>query len=111
MLIPELQEFHRLFAQMDILQQKLMKFWSRDTLICDNVLGSGSPTPPGVEFWRTKIRFYPAGHRKTATATKRSICRAITLWCKSVDFKTIGILDCQFDKMEIREIKGPHNNY
>ena len=63
MLIPELQEFHRLFAQMDILQQKLIKFWSRDTLICDNVLGSGSPTPPGVEFWMIKIRFYPPGHR------------------------------------------------
>ena len=57
MLIPELQEFHKLFAQMDILKQKLIKFWSRDTLICDNVLGSGSPTPPGVEFWRIKIRF------------------------------------------------------
>ena len=54
MLIPELQEFNKLFAQMDILQQKLIKFWSRDTLICDNVLGSGSPTPPGVEFWREK---------------------------------------------------------
>ena len=60
----ELQEFHRLFAQMDILKQKLSKFGSRDTLICDNVLGSGSPTPPGVEFWRIKIGFYPPGHRK-----------------------------------------------
>ena len=64
MLIPELQEFHRLFAQMDILKEKLIKFWSRDTLICDNVLGSGSPTPPFFEEWRIKIRFYPAGHRK-----------------------------------------------
>ena len=45
MLIPELQEFHRLFAQMDILQQKLMKFWSRDTLICEGVLGNLTPTP------------------------------------------------------------------
>ena len=79
MLIPELQEFHRLFAQMDILQQKLIKFWSRDTLICDNVLGSGSPTPPGVEFWRIKIRFYPAGHRKTRQQPKEPICRFITL--------------------------------
>ena len=66
MLIPELQEFHRLFAQMDILQQNLIKFWSRDTMICENVLGSGSTTPPGVEFWKTKIRFYCAGHRKTS---------------------------------------------
>ena len=79
MLIPELQEFHRLFAQMDILKEKLMKFWPRDTLICDNVLGSGSPTPPGVEFWRTKSRFYPAGHRKTSQQQKRSNCRPITL--------------------------------
>ena len=79
MLIPELQEFHRLFAQMDILKQKLIKFWSRDTLICDNVLGSGSPTPPGVEFWRTKSRFYPAGHRKTDQQHKGSSCRPITL--------------------------------
>ena len=79
MLIPELQEFHRLFAQMDILKEKLIKFWSRDTLICDNVLGSGSPTPPGVEFWRTKSRFYPAGHRKSEPTTKVPICRPITL--------------------------------
>ena len=27
-------------------------------------LGKWAPTPPGVEFWRTKISFYPAGHRK-----------------------------------------------
>ena len=87
MLIPELQEFHRLFAQMDILQQKLMKFWSRDTLICDNVLGSGSPTPPGVEFWRTKIRFYPAGHRETRQQHKGAICRAITLRGKTKGLK------------------------
>ena len=72
MLIPELQEFHRLFAQMDILKQKLIKFWSRDTLICDNVLGSGSPTLPGVEFWRVKIRFYPAGYRKMISQLLRS---------------------------------------
>ena len=51
---PKMEEINRLFAQMDILQQKLIKFWSRDTLICDNVLGSCSPTPPGVEFWRIK---------------------------------------------------------
>ena len=66
MLIPELQEFNKLFAQMGILQQHLIKLWSRDTLICENVLGSGSPTPPGVEFWRTKIKFYPASHKQAA---------------------------------------------
>ena len=59
MLIPELQEFHRLFAQMDILKQKLIKFWSRDTLICDNVSGSGSPTPPFFEEWRGKSQILP----------------------------------------------------
>ena len=64
MLIPELQEFNKLFVQMDILQQKLIKIWSRDTPICENVLGSGSPTPPGVGFGGIQIGFYPAGHRK-----------------------------------------------
>ena len=79
MLIPDLEEFHRLFAQMDISDQKLIKSWSRDTLICERVLGKWTPTPPGVEFWRTKIRFYPAGHRKTAQQQKVTICRVITL--------------------------------
>ena len=64
MVIRELQEFNRLFAQIDILHQKLIKFWSRDTLICESVLGKWTPTPPGVEFWMTKIRLYPAGHKK-----------------------------------------------
>ena len=45
MLIPELQEFHRLFAQMDILHQMLIKSWPRDTLICERVLGNLTPTP------------------------------------------------------------------
>ena len=66
MLIPELQEFRRLFAQMDILQQKLIKFWSRDTLICESVLGKWTPTPPGVKFWRIKTRIDCAGQRKRA---------------------------------------------
>ena len=89
MLIPELQEFNRLVAQMDILQQKVFKIWSRDILICENVLGSGSTTPPGVEFWRTKIRFYPAGHKKKSAATTKSICRPITLWCENEAFEKI----------------------
>ena len=84
---PKMEEINRLFAQMDILQQKLIKICSRDTLICENVLGKWTPTPPGVEFWRTKIKFYCAGHRKTSTATTISICRAITLWCKNEDSK------------------------
>ena len=32
------------------LAEKLINLWSRDTLVSDNVLGSGSPTPLGVEF-------------------------------------------------------------
>ena len=71
---------------MDILKEKLSKIRSRDTLICDNVLGSGSPTPPGVEFWRTKSRFYPAGHKKKSAATTTRICRLITLWCENEVF-------------------------
>ena len=85
MLIPELQEFHRLFAQMDILKEKLIKIWSRDTPICENVLGSGTPTPPGVEFWRIKIRFYPPGHKKKEKTTRGTGCRAIILLCKNAD--------------------------
>ena len=103
---PRLAEFHRLFAQMDILQHKLIKFWSRDTLICDNVLGSGSPTPPGVEFWRIKIRFYPAGHRKTTPATKDQNCRAITLRGKTKGLKKVRILNGLFDKIAAGRNQG-----
>ena len=87
MLIPELQEFRRLFAQINILHQKLTKIWSRDALICERVLGILTPTPPGVEFWKTKIGFDPARHRKTATATNNTICRVITLRGKIKGFK------------------------
>ena len=100
MLIQGLQEFQRLFAQMDILQTKLMKFWSRDTLICDNVLGSGSPTPPEVEFWRTKIRFDPPGHRKNEKKNKGTGCRVIILLCKNADSEKVSILERLFDKNE-----------
>ena len=106
MLIPELQEFHRLFTKMDILQQTLIKFWSRDTLICDNVLGSGSPTPPGVEFWRTKITFYPAGHRKTSQQQKGQNRRVITLRGKTKGFKKVRILDGLFDKIAAGRNQG-----
>ena len=97
MLIPELQEFHRLFAQMDILKEKLIKIWSRDTPICENVLGSGTPTPPGVEFWRTKSRFYLAGHRKTSQQHKGPICRPLALRGKIKGLKKVRILDGLFD--------------
>ena len=106
MLVPELQEFQRLFVQIDILQQKLIKIWSRDTLICESVLGSGTPTPPGVEFWRTKIRFYPAGHKKMKKRTRfrfagSSLCEAkIKVW------KKVRILDGLFDKIEPGPFEG-----
>ena len=49
---------------MGILHQMLIEGWSRNTLICENVLGNLTPTPPRVEFWRLKIRIGYAGHRK-----------------------------------------------
>ena len=100
MLIPELQEFHRLFAQMDILKQKLIRFWSRDTLICDNVLGSGSPTPPGVEFWRIKIRFYPPGHKKNEKEQPPPDAGSSFYYVKMQIQKKVRILDGLFDKNE-----------
>ena len=106
MLIPELQEFHKLFAQMDILKEKLIKYWSRDTLICDNVSGSGSPTPLGVEFWRVKIRFYPAGHRKTTPATTDPNLRVITLRRKIKGLKKVRILDGLFDRLAAPRNQG-----
>ena len=99
MLIPELQEFHRLFAQMDILKQKLIKFWSRDTLICDNVLGSGSPTPPGIEFWRTKIRLHPPGHRNEKSTTTPDAGSPFYYVKMQIQTK-VRILDGLFDKNE-----------
>ena len=53
MLIPELQKFNKLFAQIDILHQQLIKICSRYTLNCENVWGKWTPPLPGVEFWRT----------------------------------------------------------
>ena len=38
-------------------------------MICERVQGSGTPTPPKVEFWRTTIRFYLAGQKNTAAPT------------------------------------------
>ena len=100
MLVPELQEFHTLFAQMDILQQKLIKFWSRDTLICDNVLGSGSPTPPGVEFWRIKIRIDCAGHRKNEKITETTDAGPSLCGVKVKIKKKVRILAGLLDKIE-----------
>ena len=69
-LIPELQEVMRLFPQIDMMHQMLIKIRSRDTLICERVLGNLTPTPPGVEFWRIKIRIDCAGHRKNEKRTR-----------------------------------------
>ena len=100
MLIPELQEINRLFAQMDIWQQKLIKIWSRDILICENVLGGGSPTPPGVEIWRIKIRFYPPGHKKNEKRTTTPDAGPSFYYVKMQIQKIIRILDGLFDKNE-----------
>ena len=81
---PKIEEINKLLSQIDILQQNLIKLLSRDTLICDNVLGSGSPTPPGVEFWRIKIRFYPPGHRKMKKEQQDRM-PAHYLLCKNAD--------------------------
>ena len=100
MLIRELQEFNRLFVQMDILQQKLIKIWSGDTLICENVVGSGSPTPPGVEFWRIKIRFCPPGHKKNEKSTTTPDAGSSFYYVKMQIQKNVRILDGLFDKNE-----------
>ena len=103
---PKMEEINRLFAQMDILQQKLIKIWSRDTLICDNVLGSGSPTPPGVEFWRIKIRFYPPGHRKNEKRTTIRFAGASLCGVKMKILKKVRILAGLFDKNGAGRIQG-----
>ena len=36
MLIPELQEIIKPFAQIVILHQNMIKFWPRDILLCEN---------------------------------------------------------------------------
>ena len=61
---PKMEEFKRLFAQINIQHQKLIKSWPRDILICERVLGKLTPTPPGVGFWKINISFYPAGHKE-----------------------------------------------
>ena len=100
MLIPELQKFHGLFTQIVILHQKLINIWSRDTLICERGLGTLTPTPPGVEFWRTKIRFYYAGHRKNekTTTTRFAGCSLCNVKLKIL--KTIRILAGLLDNNE-----------
>ena len=106
MLIPDLQEFHRMFAQMDILQQKLIKFWSRDTLLCEKVLRMLTPTPSGVEFWRTKIRIYCAGHRKNEKRTKSQFAGSSLYGIKMKILKKVRILAGLFDKKEAGGIQG-----
>ena len=85
---------------MDILKQKLIKFGSRDTPICEHVLGSGTPTPPGVEFWRIKIRFYPPGHKKKEKRTTTPDAGSSFYYVKMQIQKKMRILDGLFDKNE-----------
>ena len=106
MLIPELQEFHRLFAQIDILHQKLIKSWSRDNLICEKVLGNLAPTPPGVEFWRIKIRIDCAGHRKNEKITTSKFAGPSLCGVKMKILKKIRILAGLLDKNEPERIQG-----
>ena len=56
-------------------------------MIRERVLGKWTPTPPGLEFWRTKIRFYPAGHKKKSATTTVSIRRGITSRCENEVFE------------------------
>ena len=106
MLIPELQEFHRLFAQMDILQQKLINIWSRDILICENVLGSGSPTPPGVNSGGQKSdsTLQAIGKRANNTRSRSagwSLCEGkLKVW------KKVRILDGLFDRIAADRNQG-----
>ena len=69
MLIPELQEFHGPFAQMVIFQQKLIKAWSRDTMVCERVRKVDT-YPSRSWILMTKTRFDPAGHKKKAQQQK-----------------------------------------
>ena len=54
---PDLQEFNRLFAQIDIWHQSISKNKVPETSICESVLHNLDTPPPGVEFWRTEVRF------------------------------------------------------
>ena len=91
---PKIEEINKLFAQIDILQEKIIKIRSRDTLICESVVGILTPTPPGVEFWKTKIRFYCAGHRKNEKITTTTPDSGSSLCGVNVKIqKKIRILD------------------
>ena len=62
--IRELQEINRQLSQMDILHQILIKLWSRDTLICERVLGILTLSSNSQYVLKVKIRFDCAGHKK-----------------------------------------------
>ena len=89
---PRIARNQQTVSQMDILHQKLIKFWSRDTMICERFLGMWTPTPPKIKLWRTKIRFYPAGHRKRSLTTTAPKPRDITCWCENEVFEKASIL-------------------
>ena len=54
---PELAKSNGLFAQIAFGHQHMTKFKSRKTLICERVLHNLDTPPPGVQFWRTEVRF------------------------------------------------------
>ena len=54
---PELAKSNGLFAQIDIWHQRISKNKVPETSICESVLHNLDTPPPGVEFWRTEVRF------------------------------------------------------
>ena len=90
--IRELKEINRLLSQMDILYKMMIQFWSRETMICDNVLQSGSTTSVLLGVWCIPDRFHPPGHRKPACKTYTSGCRDVISWCEIGIFEKKCIL-------------------
>ena len=54
---PESAKSNGLFAQIDIWHQSISKNKVPETSICESVLHNLDTPPPGVEFWRTEVRF------------------------------------------------------
>ena len=79
--IRELQEIKRLLSQIDILHQMLIKFWPRDTLICERVLEILTLSSNSQYVLKVKIRFDCAGHRKMKKQQgSRMPARHFVLW-------------------------------
>ena len=67
---PKMAEFHKLFAQIDILQKKFIKISSRDTLICERGLGILTLSSNSQCALKVEIKLYCAGHRKNIQQQK-----------------------------------------